>query len=236
MPLKLTKFAFTNHQKTIIKADCVAYGEASSKAAETGDHFHQDYILASFLKVWFQFYPMAGCTWEECWLAEGEKEQELEQALRATYIEGSTIWPDPDSEDVKEEDMPVSEPDSDAASQELSSVPTWDSTEFQQTVAVWGAHALQALENDGSTVEPAGQTTPVDEQHFVACEAAVEVRLAGWLDWVRRQDDMAHRRWLLTHIDELEAELEAIDASYLIPDPPFEWFGSDRYDESGFLT
>ncbi|SJL16824.1 uncharacterized protein ARMOST_20353 [Armillaria ostoyae] len=224
-----------------------------------------------------QFYPTAGHTWEERWLAEGEKEQELEQALQATYIEvlescppsvpqdtttawdnmawlafaeahtgsprsdgsssrGSTIWPDPDSEDVDEEDMPASEPDSDAASQELSSVPMWDSTEFQQMVAVWGAHALQALENDGTTVEPAGQTTPVEERHFAACEVVVEVCLAGWLDWVRRQDDMARRRRLLAHIDELEAELEVIDVSYPIPDPPFEWFGSDGYDESGFLT
>lgn len=84
--------------------------------------------------------------------------------------------------------------------------------------------------------DAAGQSSPVDEGLFLAGETVVDDGLTLWLESVRQQDDDARRRRLLAHLDDLEAELEAINVSYPISDPLFEWFGTDGYDENGFLT
>ncbi|PBK82078.1 hypothetical protein ARMGADRAFT_1038857 [Armillaria gallica] len=217
MPLSLPEFAFTDHQKTLIKRVCIRYGE--------------DYILAGFLNEWFDCYPLVGQTWEEYLLKEGRQEEELKLVLRAAYTEVLESRSAP---------LPC-----DAAT-------TWDNATWlafaipehswtPSTSSSQGStHSLDALTNDWATgfweLDPTGHCLLVDERYFMVGKEVVKDCLIVWLTSVKQQDDITCRRRLHAHIDELEEELEAIDASYLIPDPPFEWFGLEGYNENGFLT
>ncbi len=112
---------------------------------------------------------------------------------------------------------------------------------YHPSLDVWAAEVLQAMEEWEATGDwqlvNTGRSSPVVYGAFWSQEAAVEGQILEWLDEVR-EEDKAHvcQKRLLTRLEELDAELEAIDNEYPIPDPPFEWCGTNGYDMYGFLT